>query len=142
EDMITVSGVSKGFAGRVLFNDVHVSFAPGNNYGLTGPNGSGKTTFMRILIGAEEPDSGSVSRPERTAWLRQEQGAFDANTVLQTTLMGNARLWEALQERDALYAKAEMTDDDGMRLGELEGVIAEEDGYTADSEAGQLLAGL
>jgi ATPase subunit of ABC transporter with duplicated ATPase domains len=140
--MITVSGVSKGFAGRLLFNDVHVSFAPGNNYGLTGPNGSGKTTFMRILIGAEDPDSGTVSRPKRTAWLRQEQGAFDEHTVLETTLMGNARLWEALQERDRLYAKTEMTDDEGMLLGELEGTIAEEDGYTADSEAAQLLAGL
>ncbi len=140
--MITVSGVSKGFAGRLLFNDVHVSFAAGNNYGLTGPNGAGKTTFMRILIGAEEPDSGSVSRPKRTAWLRQEHGAFDEQTVLQTTLMGNARLWEALQQREILYAKEDMTDDEGMMLGELEGVIAEEDGYTAEAEAAQLLDGL
>ncbi len=140
--MITVNGVSKGFGGRILFNEAHVSFAPGNNYGLTGPNGSGKTTFMRILIGAEEADTGSVSRPERTAWLRQEQGAFDKYKVIETTLMGNTRLWRALQHRDELYAKAEMTDDDGMMLGELEGIIAEEDGYTAEAEAARLLDGI
>ena len=140
--MITVSDVTKGFAGRTLFSDVNVAFSAGNNYGLTGPNGCGKSTFMRILIGAEDADSGHVSRPKRTGWLRQDHDAFDNHKVIDVVIMGNGRLWEALSERDAIYAKEELTDDDGMRLGELEGVIAEEDGYTAESEAEQLLEGV
>ncbi len=139
--MITVSGVTKGFAGRTLFQDVNVSFSPGANYGLTGPNGAGKSTFMKILIGDGEADKGTVSLPASTGWLRQDHGAFDAFKVLDIVIMGNKRLWAALQERDAIYLQTEISDDDGMRLGELEGVVAEEDGYTAESEAAQLLEG-
>jgi ATPase subunit of ABC transporter with duplicated ATPase domains len=140
--MITVSDVTKGFGGRTLFESVNVSFAPGNNYGLTGPNGSGKSTFMKILIGAEDTDKGHISLPERTAWLRQDHFAFDAYRVVDTVIMGNRRLWEALEERERLYAKEELTDDEGERLGELESVVMEEDGYTAEADAARLLAGL
>lgn len=140
--MITVTDVTKGFAGRTLFRDVNTSFAPGNNYGLTGPNGSGKSTFMKILFGAEETDSGEVSLPKRTGWLRQDHFAFDEFTVLNAVIMGNKRLFEARQEQEALYAKEDFNDDDGMRLGELEGVVSEEDGYTAESDAAVLLEGL
>ncbi len=140
--MITVSNVSKAYGGRTLFKEVNVTFAPGRNHGLSGPNGSGKTTLMRILVGDEEPDTGHVKLPDRTGWLRQDQSAFDAHTVLNTVIMGNKRLWAAMEEKEVLYAKEDFTDDDGMRLGELEGVVAEEDGYTAESDAAVLLAGL
>lgn len=140
--MITVSDVSKGFGGRTLFQDVNVSFAPGNNYGLTGPNGSGKSTFMKILIGAEEADKGHVSLPQRVGWLRQDHFAFDEFTVLETVLQGNKRLWEAMVEKEALYAKEDFTDEDGERVGELECIVAEEDGYTAEAAAAALLEGL
>jgi ATPase subunit of ABC transporter with duplicated ATPase domains len=140
---ITVSDVSKGFGGRLLFQEVNTSFSPGRNYGLTGPNGCGKTTFMRILIGAEETDKGFVRLPDRTGWLRQDQGAFDEHRVIDTVIMGNKRLWEAFQQRDVLYDKGDdLTDDEGMLLGELEGVVAEENGYMAEADAAMLLAGL
>jgi ATPase subunit of ABC transporter with duplicated ATPase domains len=140
--MITVSDVTKGYGGRVLFEDVNVAFSPGNNYGLTGPNGAGKSTFMKLLIGAEETDKGHVSLPERTAWLRQDHFAYDDHRVIDVAIMGNTRLWAALDERERLYAKEELTDADGERLGELEMVVMEEDGYTAEPEAAQLLDGL
>ena len=139
--MITVSGVTKAFAGRVLFQNVSVTFSPGSNYGLTGPNGSGKSTLMKILIGDQESDTGTVSRPESTGWLRQDHGTFDQHKVLDTVIMGNKRLWAAMSERDATYLKEDFTDEDGMLVGELEGVVAEEDGYTAESDAAQLLSG-
>jgi ATPase subunit of ABC transporter with duplicated ATPase domains len=140
--MITVSGVSKGFGGTSLFKDVSCSFSTGTNYGLTGPNGSGKSTFMRILVGAEPADTGDISLPERTAWLRQDHFAFDAHTVLDTVLMGNPRLWAAMAEKEVLYSTEELTDEDGDRLGELECVVAEEDGYSAEADAAVLLSGL
>ncbi len=140
--MISVNGVTKGFGGRTLFRDVTVSFSAGRNYGLTGPNGSGKSTFMKILIGAEDTDEGIVSIPDRTGWLRQDHFAFDEHTILDAVIMGNKRLYEARAEQEMLYAKEDFTDEDGMRLGELEGVVAEEDGYTAESDAAVLLAGL
>lgn len=140
--MITVNAVTKGFGGRTLFRDVNVSFSAGNNYGLTGPNGSGKSTLMKILIGAEETDEGSVTIPERTGWLRQDHSVFDEVNVLEAVIMGNKRLWDARQEQELLYAKEDFNDDDGMRLGELEGVVAEEDGYTAEADAAVLLEGL
>ena len=140
--MITVSDVTKGFGGRVLFEDVNVSFSPGNNYGLTGPNGCGKSTFMKLLIGVEDTDKGHVALPERTAWLRQDHFAYDDHRALDVVIMGNTRLWAALDERERLYNKAELTDEDGERLGELESVVMEEDGYTAEPEAAQLLDGL
>ena len=140
--MITVSDVVKGFGGRTLFEDVNCSFRPGLKYGLTGPNGSGKSTFMKILIGAEDTDRGHISLPDRTAWLRQDHTAFDAHNVMDTVMMGNARLWGAIQGKEAIYERGEFTDDDNDKLGELECVVAEENGYTAESEAAVLLAGL
>ena len=140
--MISVSGVSMRFGSKVLFDDVSTTFSTGRRYGLTGPNGAGKSTFMKLLTGAMDPQKGSVVRPRKLGVLRQDQYAFDAYRVLDTVIMGNHRLWEALTERDALYAKADMTDEDGMRLGELEGIVGEEDGYSAESDAAVLLQGL
>ncbi|MEQ1501098.1 MAG: ATP-binding cassette domain-containing protein [Myxococcota bacterium] len=141
--MVTVSEVTKGFGGRTLFREVNVSFTPGNNYGLTGPNGCGKTTFMKILLKLEDTDKGAVNLPRRVGWLRQDQAAFDERRVIDTVIMGNGRLWDALAEREALYAKGDaMSDDDGVRLGELEGVVAEENGYEAEANAAILLDGL
>lgn len=140
---ITVSNVSKGFGGRTLFKDVNVTFNRGVNYGLTGPNGCGKSTFMKLLIGAEDTDSGNVNIPARTAWLRQDHSVFDDYRVLDTVIMGNDRLWKALVRREELYAKGDdLTEDEGMEIGELECTVAEEDGYTAESEAAILLEGL
>jgi len=140
--MISVQDVSKAFGPKKLFEDVDVSFAPGNRYGLTGPNGAGKTTFMRILAGDEEADTGQVIRPRRLGVLRQDQFRYEDNRVVDVVLMGNGKLWAALSEKEALLAKPEMTDEDGMTLAELEGVIAEEDGYAAEATAGELLSGL
>ena len=140
--MITITGVTKGFSGTTLFRDVNVAFSPGNNYGMTGPNGCGKSTLMKILIGAEETDEGTTSIPKRTGWLRQDHSAFDAYSILDAVMMGNKALWDARSEQERLYAKEDFTDDDGMRLGELEGIVAEEDGYTAEADAAVLLAGL
>lgn len=140
--MISVSNVSMRYGGKVLFEDVTAAFLPGRRYGLTGPNGAGKSTFMKLLSGELEPQKGTVVRPKKLGILRQDQFAFDAHRVIDTVIMGNLPLWKALDEREALYAKPELTDEDGMRLGELEGVVAEEDGYTAESDAAVLLDGL
>jgi ATPase subunit of ABC transporter with duplicated ATPase domains len=142
--MLSVNNVSMRFGPQVLFEDVTCTFSPGRRYAVTGPNGAGKSTFMKILTGEIEPTKGSVARPKRMGVLRQDQFAFDEFRVIDTVIMGNAALWAALQERDALYAKPheELTDGDGMRLGELEGIIGEEGGYTAESDAGMLLDGL
>ena len=140
--MISVSGVSMRFGNKVLFDDVTTMFAPGRRYGLTGPNGAGKSTFMKLLTGEIPPQKGSVTRPDRLGVLRQDQFAFDAFRVVDTVIMGNGTLWSALQERDLLYAKASLSDEDGMRLGELEGTIGEHDGYSAESDAAILLDGL
>src|ERR1044071_3384926 len=140
--MISVSGVSMRFGSKVLFEDVTTTFSTGRRYGLTGPNGSGKSTFMNLLTGELPPQKGTVARPEKLGVLRQDQFAFDAFRVIDTVIMGNPRLWSALQEREHLYAKSAMTDADGMRLGELEGIVGEEDGYEAESQAAILLQGL
>jgi ATPase subunit of ABC transporter with duplicated ATPase domains len=140
--MITVSNVSKGFGGRKLFDNVDVSFTPGKNYGLTGPNGSGKSTFMKILIGALEADTGHVSKPRRTGWLRQDHTAFDRYSVQDVVIMGNERLWDAMEKKVEIYARGQFTDEDNDNLGELECVVAEEDGYTAESDAAILLHGV
>jgi ATPase subunit of ABC transporter with duplicated ATPase domains len=139
---ITVSEVVKGFGGRTLFENVNVSFNPGHKYGLTGPNGSGKSTFMKILIGAEDTDHGTISRPRRTGWLRQDHYAYDDNRVIDVVIMGNARLWDAMQKKEEIYERAEFTDADNEALGDLECIVAEEDGYTAEPEAATLLAGV
>jgi ATPase subunit of ABC transporter with duplicated ATPase domains len=130
------------YGSKVLFEDVTTTFVAGRRYGLTGPNGAGKSTFMKLLTGELTPQRGAVSRPDKIGVLRQDQYAFDAFRVIDTVIMGNERLWSALAERERLYAKADMTDEDGMRLGELEGIVGEEDGYSADSDAAILLQGL
>jgi ATPase subunit of ABC transporter with duplicated ATPase domains len=140
--MISVSNVSMRYGAKVLFDDVSTAFTPGKRYGLTGPNGAGKSTFMKILTGEMDPQKGTVVRPRKLGVLSQDQFAFDAYRVIDTVIMGNKRLWAALEERDRIYEKTEMSDEDGMRLGELEGVVGEEDGYTAESDAAILLQGL
>ena len=141
--MISVQGVSMRFGSKVLFEDVTVTFSAGRRYGLTGPNGAGKSTFMKLLTGEIPPQRGSVAGPRKLGVLRQDQFAFDPFRVIDTVIMGNQRLWAALQERDRLYERATaMTDEDGMRLGELEGIVGEEDGYTAESDAAIVLQGL
>src|SRR3954454_10794874 len=141
--MISVQGVSMRYGSKVLFEDVSTTFTADRRYGLTGPNGAGKSTFMKLLTGELTPQKGSVTTPRKLGVLRQDQFAFDKHRVIDTVIMGNQRLWQALAERDRLYDKgAEMTDDDGMRLGELEGIVGEEDGYSAESEAAVLLQGL
>jgi ATPase subunit of ABC transporter with duplicated ATPase domains len=140
--MISVSSVSMRYGSRVLFDEVSATFSSGRRYGLTGPNGAGKSTFMKLLSGELTPQKGSVARPAKMGILRQDQFAFDHVRVIDAVVMGNARLWAALEERDRLYEKPDMTDADGMRLGELEGIVGEEDGYTAESDAAILLQGL
>jgi len=141
--MIAAQGVSMRFGSKVLFDDVTVTFSTGRRYGLTGPNGAGKSTFMKLLTGEIPPQRGTVSLPRKLGVLRQDQFAFDTFRVVDTVIMGNERLWTALQERNRLYEKADaMTDQDGMRLGELEGIVGDEDGYTAESDAAILLQGL
>jgi ATPase subunit of ABC transporter with duplicated ATPase domains len=130
------------YGSKVLFEEVSTSFIAGRRYGLTGPNGAGKSTFMKLLTGELLPQRGTVSRPDKIGVLRQDQYAFDAFRVIDTVIMGNRRLWNALQERERLYGQTEMTDEDGMRLGELEGIVGEEDGYSAESDAAILLQGL
>jgi len=140
--MLSVSNVSMRYGAKVLFDDVSTAFTPGRRYGLTGPNGAGKSTFMKILTGEMDAQKGTVVRPRKLGVLSQDQFAFDAFRVIDTVIMGNKRLWAALEERDRIYEKPEMSDEDGMRLGELEGVVGEEDGYTAESDAAILLQGL
>ncbi len=139
---IQVMQVTKAYGSKRLFEDVTVTFGEGRRFGLTGPNGAGKSTFMKILSGELEPDNGQISRPEKTSVLKQEQYAFEEYRVLDVVMMGNKRLWSAMAEKEALYALPALTDEQGERLGELETVVGEEDGYTADSDAATLLAGL
>src|SRR5438270_388284 len=140
--MISVSNVSMRYGAKILFEDVTTTFIAGRRYGLTGPNGSGKSTFMKVLAGDLDPQKGTVVRPKKISVLRQDQYAFDAYRVIDTVIMGNKGLWAALEEREHIYAKHDMSDADGMRLGELEGIVGEEDGYTAESDAAILLQGL
>ena len=142
--LLSVNNISMRFGAKVLFDDVTCTFFPGRRYAITGPNGAGKTTLMKILTGELEPSKGSVTRPKKLGVLRQDQFAFDEFRVIDTVIMGNAALWNALVERDALHEKphAELTDKDGMRLAELEGIVGEEGGYTAEADAGVLLDGL
>jgi ATPase subunit of ABC transporter with duplicated ATPase domains len=140
--MLSVSNISMRYGAKVLFDEVSTAFTAGKRYGLTGPNGAGKSTFMKLLSGELEPQKGTVVRPRKVGILSQDQFAFDAFKVIDTVIMGNKRLWAAMQERDAIYEKPEMTDEDGMKLGELEGIVGEEDGYTAETDAAILLQGL
>lgn len=142
--MLSTNGISLSFGGRKLFDDVNVKFTPGNCYGLIGANGAGKSTFVKILSGEIEPSSGSVdiTPGERLSVLKQDHYAFDEFTVLETVLMGNERLYQVMKEKDAIYAKVDFTDEDGLRSAELEAEFAEMNGWEAESEAAVMLAGI
>lgn len=139
--MIVLDKISKKIGTRVLFDDVSAAFNPGHRYGLTGPNGAGKSTLLKIMMGLEEPTLGQVILPKKVGFLKQNIEPFKNNKVIDATIIGNERLWNAMVERDLLYEK-EMTDEIGMRLGELEEIMAEEDGYSAESKAEILLIGM
>jgi ATPase subunit of ABC transporter with duplicated ATPase domains len=140
DSSITLDKISKSFGSRVLFDGVTITFNPGNRYGLTGPNGSGKSTLLQIIMGFVDPTGGTVSLPKKVGILRQNIEDFYDVLLLDGVIMGNSKLWSALQERDRLY-EGEMTDSVGMRLGELEEIIADEEGYTAEASAEELLVG-
>ncbi len=142
--MISTSNVSLRYGKRVLFEDVSIKFMPGNVYGLIGANGAGKSTFLKILSGEIEANTGSVDMPKgsRLSVLKQDQFAADAFPVLQTVMMGHTRLWKVMEEKDALYAKADFSDADGERAAELEGEFADLEGWNAEYEAAELLSGL
>ena len=139
--MISLDSITEIVGGRTLFEDVSIAFIAGNRYGLTGPNGCGKSTLLKIISGLLKPSKGIVSRPKKFGLLRQDIGAFGELSVLDTVIMGNTRLWKALERRDHLYEQ-EMTDEVGLELGDLEGIIAEEDGYSAEANAEILLHGI
>lgn len=142
--MISTSGVTLRYGKRPLFEDVNIKFTPGNCYGLIGANGAGKSTFLKILSGEIEPNSGEVhiTPGERMAVLKQNHYEYDEFSVLETVIMGHKRLYEVMKEKDALYAKADFTDEDGIRAGELEADFADMNGWEAESEAAELLNGL
>ncbi len=142
--MITVSNVGLRYGDRKLFEDVNIKFTPGNCYGLIGANGAGKSTFIKILSGEIEPQSGSVQLgpDERLAVLKQNHFEYEEEEVLKVVIMGHSRLYEVMQEKDAIYMKADFTDADGMKAAELEGEFAELNGWEAESEAAILLKGL
>ena len=142
--MITVNNVTLSFGKRVLFDEVNLSFSKGNCYGVIGANGAGKSTFLKILAGEIDPNKGTVeiTPGERMAVLKQDQFQYDEQTVLNTVLMGHKKLWEVMHERDAIYAKADFTEEDGMKAGHLEAEFGEMGGYTAESDAASLLSEL
>ena len=141
--MILLEKLTKRFGPKILFENVSMQFDPGKRYGLTGANGAGKSTLLKMLGGEEEWDQGSISIPGKTrlSVLKQNHFAYDKQRILDSVLMGNKALWDAMQEKETLLA-GEVTDEVGMRLAELEGVVAEENGYVAESEAAELLVGL
>ena len=142
--MITVSNVAVQFGKRVLYNDVNMKFTNGNIYGIIGANGAGKSTFLKVISGELEPTKGSVTLGpgERLSVLSQDHFKFDAYTVLDTVLMGHSVLWDIMKQREALYAKADFTDEDGLKAAELEEKFAELEGWNAESDAAILLSGL
>ena len=142
--MLNVSNVSLRYGKRTLFDEVNIKFTHGNCYGVIGANGAGKSTFLKILSGEIDPMTGDISMGpgERMSVLKQNHFEFDAFTVLNTVLTGNKKLWDLMQEKDALYAKADFTDKDGEKAAELETVFAEMDGWNAESDAANLLSGL
>jgi len=140
--MISVSNVTMRYGAKLLFEDVSVTFTSDRRYGLTGPNGAGKSTFMKVLTGEIDAQKGTVVRPKKIGVLKQNQYEFDAYRVVDTVIMGNKALWAAMEEREIIYNKPEMTDEDGSRLGELEGIVGDEDGYEAEANAAVLLQGL
>lgn len=142
--MISAVNVTLSYGKRVLFKDVNIKFAPGNCYGLIGANGSGKSTFLKILSGEIDPDKGNVSvgPRERIAVLQQDHYKYDEETVLNTVILGHEYLFKLMAERDALYAKPDFSEEDGIRSGEIEAEFAVMDGYEAESDAAVLLSGL
>ncbi len=142
--MLTVSNLSLQFGKRVLFDEVNLKFVPGNVYGLIGANGAGKSTFVKIVAGDIDPTTGRISMDpgERMSVLKQNQNAYDEYTVLDTVMRGNERLYEIMQEKDAIYAKEDFSEEDGNRAAELEGEFAEMNGWEAESDAASLLSGL
>ncbi len=142
--MLVAANITMQFGVKPLFENVNVKFGEGYRYGLIGANGAGKSTFMKILCGALEPSAGNVSKDvhERMAYLRQDQFAYEDMRVLDVVMMGHEELWAAIQERDAIYANPEASEDDYMRAAELEGKVGEYDGYTAEARAGELLLGV
>ena len=142
--MITVNNLSFQFGGQLLFKDVDLKFTPGNCYGIIGANGAGKSTFLRILCGELEPTRGEVFIPStvRMSVLKQDHFAYEEFSVLDTVIMGNKRLYDIMKEKDALYAKEDFSDEDGLRASELEGEFAELNGWEAESDASKLIQGL
>ncbi len=142
--MLSTANITMQFGAKPLFEDVSVKFGNGNRYGLIGANGCGKSTFMKILGGDLEPSAGNISKDphERLGKLKQDQFAYEEFAVVDTVIMGHEELWAVKSERDAIYAKAEMSEADGMRAAELESEFAEMDGYSAEARAGELLAGV
>ncbi|MCB0429694.1 MAG: ATP-binding cassette domain-containing protein [Flavobacteriales bacterium] len=142
--MIQVDNVSLQYGKRVLFDEVNLKFTPGNCYGVIGANGAGKSTFLKILSGEIEPNSGHVhiEPGKRMAVLKQDHFAFDDNTVLDTVMMGHSVLWKIKEEKDAIYAKPDFSEEDGMRTSELEAQFAEMGGWNAEADAAELLSGL
>ena len=142
--MISTTNISLSYGERVIFKDVNIKFTPGNCYGLIGANGAGKSTFLKILAGETEPDRGEVvvGAGKRIAVLRQDQSAFDEETVLNTVIMGHERLYALMAERETLYTRTDLSEEDGIRIGELEAEFGEMNGYEAESEAAVLLRGL
>lgn len=142
--MITVSNVSVNFNGSNLFSNVNLKFTPGNCYGIIGANGAGKSTFLKVLCGELEPSTGEVVIPPevRLSVLKQDHFAYDQYTVLDTVIMGNERLYQIMQEKDALYSKPDFSEEDGVLASELEAEFAELDGWEAESDASKLIQGL
>lgn len=142
--MITVTDVSLNFSGRLLYDEVNLKFTPGNCYGIIGANGAGKSTFLKLLSGQLEPTTGTISigTNERISSLNQNHFAFEDFTVMSTVIQGHEKLYEIMQEKDALYAKADFTEEDGVRAGELEAQFAEMDGWNAEADASALLQSL
>ena len=142
--MISANNITLRVGKKALFEDVNIKFTEGNCYGLIGANGAGKSTFLKILSGQLEPTNGDVviTPGQRLSFLQQDHFKYDAYTVLDTVIMGNKRLYEIMKEKDAIYAKADFTDEDGIRASELEGEFAEMNGWEAESDAATLLNGL
>ena len=139
--MVSVRNLTLSFGKRTLFEEVNLSFSEGNCYGIIGANGAGKTTFLKVLIGEMEASKGTIeiTKGQRMSVLQQNQNAFDEHSVINTVMLGNKKMFEVMVERDAIYAKEDFTEADGMRAGELEGEFGEMGGYTAESDAGVLL---
>ncbi|NMA79560.1 MAG: ABC-F family ATP-binding cassette domain-containing protein, partial [Clostridiales bacterium] len=142
--MITLSNLSLSFGGTTLFSKVNLKFTPGNCYGIIGANGAGKSTLLKILSGELESSTGDVIIPENTRMsvLKQDHFAYDEYTVIDTIMMGNARLYEVMKLKDELYAKEDFTDEDGILASELEAEFAEMNGWEAETEASRLIQGL